>query len=177
DGGASRTTVDDDIEASTEYRQDEVESLYGHYLGRAADISGLDYFTAELASGGTVEQVAAALAGSPEFVQAHGGSGSLVDALFNTVLGRSADAGSLALFQQELAAGATASQIAAQILAGDEHQQQLAGALLTRFLDRPADASGVNFFAADLHAGATDEQVAGDILGSQEFFAKASEGS
>jgi hypothetical protein len=173
DGGASRASVADQIEAGNEYRQDEVESLYQHYLGRAADAGGLAYFTAKLAAGGTVEKVAAALAGSTEFAQSNGGTSNLVDALFTTIMGRSVDAGSLTLFQQELAAGAGGSQLASQILASDEYQRQLAGTLLTHFLDRPADSSGVGHFAAALHAGATDEQVAGDILASDEFFAKA----
>jgi len=176
DGGASRASIADEIEASTEYRQSEVDSLYQVYLGRPADTAGLDYFTAELASGGTVEQVAAAMAGSQEFLQAHGGAGNLVDALFTTILGRSVDSGSLAFFQRELTAGATASQVAAQILASDEYQHQLAGALLTRFLDRPADQIGADYFAAELHAGATDERVAGEILASDEFLARSTGG-
>jgi serpin B len=176
DGGASRASVVSDLEATTEYRQDEVESLYEEYLGRAADPAGLDYFAGQLASGATVEQIAATLAGSPEFLQAHGDAGNLVDALFSTILGRSADTAGSAYFSQQLAAGETTSQVAAQLLASDEYQQQLAGTLLTKFLDRPADTGGVDHFAAELHAGVTDQQVVGDILSSDEFYARATAG-
>lgn len=173
DGGASRASLAEGIEASAEYRQDEVESLYEHYLGRAADADGLAYFTGQLTAGGTIEQIAATLAGSAEFAQSHGGAGNLVAALFAAILGRPADAGSLALFEQEQSAGASGSQLAAQILASDEYQRQVASTLLTQFLDRPADPSGVGYFAALKHAGATDEDVARDILASGEFLAEA----
>lgn len=77
------------------------------------------------------------------------------------------------IFSQTLATGGTAQQVAAQLLASDEHQQQLAGAMLTKFLDRPADAGGVDHFAAALHSGAVDNQVIGEILSSDEFYAHA----
>jgi hypothetical protein len=171
--GASRAIIAEGIEASAEYRQDEVESLYEHYLGRAADPDGLVYFTAQMAAGGTVEQIAAALAGSTEFANSHGGAANLVDALFTTILGRPVDASGLAQFEQEQSIGANSSQLAAQILASDEYQRQVASTRLTQFLGRPADSSGVSYFAALLHAGTADDQIASDILASDEFFAKA----
>lgn len=173
DGGASPAKVALGIEASSEYRQEEVESLYQHYLGRAADANGLAFFTAQLAAGGTIEQIAATLAGSAEFAQSHGGAGSLVETLFAAILDRPVDARSLALFEQQQAAGASGSQLASQMLASDEYQRQVASTFLTQFLDRPADSSGVSYFAALLHAGATDEDIAGDVLASDEFLAKA----
>ncbi|HEX7449767.1 MAG TPA: serpin family protein [Pirellulales bacterium] len=173
DDGASPAKVAVGIEASSEYRQEEVESLYQHYLGRAADANGLAFFTAQLAAGGTIEQIAATLAGSAEFAQSHGGGGNLVEALFTAILDRPVDARSLALFEQQQAAGASGSQLASQMLASDEYQRQVASKWLTQFLDRPADSSGVSYFAALLHAGATDEEIAGDVLASDEFLAKA----
>lgn len=172
DGGVSQASVAEGIEAGTEYREDQVESLYEHYLGRAADADGLNYFTAQLAAGGTVEQIAAALAGSAEFARSHGSAANLVDALFTTILDRPVDTGSLALFEKEQSAGASGSQLAAQILASNEYQRQVAGTFLTQFLNRPADSSGVSYFAAMLHAGAADDDIVGDILASDEFVTK-----
>ncbi|HVX15248.1 MAG TPA: serpin family protein [Pirellulales bacterium] len=173
DGGTAATSVVSGIEATAEYRQTEVESLYEHYLARPADATGLAHFAGQLAAGGTIEQVAAALAGSPEFVRDHAGSSNLIDALFTTIVGRSVDAASLAFFQQELAAGATASRLAAQLLNSNEYEHQLAAALITRFLDRPADPAGTDHFASELRAGVTDEEVTAQILGSDEFSHRA----
>lgn len=160
------------IEASHEFRQTEIESLYQHYLGRAADPAGLDFFTAELASGGTVEKVAASLAGSPEFLASHGGTNAAaIDAMFAAILGRSVNVPSQTYFEQALAAGETRQQIAAQIFASNEYQQHVAGGWLVKYLGRQADPAGVGHFAADLRAGATDEQAVSEILSSDEYFA------
>jgi serpin B len=176
DEGASRQSIVSDIEASPEYRRDEVQSVFRQYLGRDADPAALDFFAERLAAGETVEQLAAVVAGSQEYAQLHAGDADFVDALFGAALGRAADAESSAYFAGELAAGVTRRQVAAQIVASREYEQTLARTYLSKFLDRQPDATSVDGFASELRNGARDESVIGQILSSDEFFAKATGG-
>src|SRR5262249_55494644 len=76
------------IQASTEYRTNEVQALYQRCLRRAADPGGLQAFVNFLGHGGTVEQVAAVMVGSPEYFQLHGGNNvSFLEALYLDALG------------------------------------------------------------------------------------------
>jgi hypothetical protein len=77
---------------------------------------------------------------------------------------------------QALAAGATRQQVAAQILASEEYQLQLASAWLSKLLSRPADPAGVEHFSAELRAGIADSRAIEEILTSDEFFARATGG-
>ncbi len=171
DQGGSRESVTQQIENSDEFRRVEVQSLYQQYLGRGADTAGLDFFAAQLAAGESNEQVSAELVGSNEYLQAHGGTNaSFLDALFAAALGRAVDADSQAYFAEQLAAGTTRQQIAAQIFASDEYQHVLAGALFSKYLHRPADAAGIDHFASELHGGLSDELAIAELVASQEFF-------
>ncbi|HEX5499266.1 MAG TPA: DUF4214 domain-containing protein, partial [Thermomicrobiales bacterium] len=165
-----------DIEASSEFRQDEVQTVFRQYLGRDADPAALDFFGERLASGETVEQLAAAVAGSQEYAQLHAGDAGFVDALFTAALGRAADAESSAFFVGELAAGVTRRQVAAQVVASHEYQETLARNDLSKFLDRQPDAASVDYFASELRSGVRDESVIGQILSSDEFVTKAMAG-
>jgi virginiamycin B lyase len=66
--GASRASVVGDVLYSTESETLEVEGLYNRYLGRQADPGGLDSTLAVLQQGGSLEQLAALLMASPEYL-------------------------------------------------------------------------------------------------------------
>lgn len=177
DQGDSRSSVAQAVESSGEFRRVEVQTLYQHYLQRSADPAGLDFFAAQLGVGETVEQVAAELVGAPEYLAAHGGDNQgFIDALFAAAIGRTADAESQAYFTQQLAAGATREQVAAQIFASSEYQHVLAGALVSKYLDRPAGVAATDYFASQLHAGLRDELAIAEIVASEEFFNDAQAG-
>jgi hypothetical protein len=55
--------------ASVEAEQRQVETLYGRFLGRAADPGGLAAFTNALQQGVSMEAVVAAILGSEEYLQ------------------------------------------------------------------------------------------------------------
>ncbi|MGH7138219.1 MAG: DUF4214 domain-containing protein, partial [Pirellulales bacterium] len=59
DGGLARTQLVLEIEASAEYRQDEISSLYEHYLHRAPESAAVAAGSQLLAQGMTDEQLAA----------------------------------------------------------------------------------------------------------------------
>jgi hypothetical protein len=66
-GGASRADIARAVFASTEFRQNLVESFYQAYLNRAADSTGLNVYVRFLGQGGSDETLIAALVGSAEY--------------------------------------------------------------------------------------------------------------
>src|SRR5262249_44202139 len=73
DQGTSPQDVVLQMQRSREYLTNQVQALYGKLLHRAADAVGLQTFTTLLAGGGTAEQAAALIAGSPEYFLMRGG--------------------------------------------------------------------------------------------------------
>jgi predicted outer membrane repeat protein len=172
--GGSPTVVVQGIENSGENRGLQVQALYQHYLHRQADAGGLSTFVNALAGGSTVEQVAAALVGSAEYFQLHGGTNSgFVSALYQDALNRAPDGGSQA-FLQALANGVSRTAVAAMIFASPEFLQDLVQADYTTFLGRSADPTGLAAFVKALQTGTTDQGILAAILGSPEAFARAS---
>ncbi|HVA50084.1 MAG TPA: DUF4214 domain-containing protein [Pirellulales bacterium] len=116
--GTSRSTVAYDIVKLAfpeEFQYDTVAALYRQYLGRAPDAAGIQFWTAYLYGGGTIEGMAWALVGSQEYFQTQGGGSNagFLSALFHDALGRPIDAGSLAYFEGLMDRGLTASDVVA----------------------------------------------------------------
>ena len=95
-------------------------------------------------------------------------------ALFQDALGRGADPAARAFFAQELSAGATRRQVAAQILSSDEYRQDLVNDAYIQFLGRSADAAALDRFTAGLGGGMCEQQLIEQIAASDEFFKNAS---
>ncbi len=170
--GESRTLVTLQIEATTEYHSLVVQGLYQKFLHRAADLGGLDAFTAALDGGGTTDQVREALTGSAEYFQTRGGATNddFLTALFQDALGRPVDGGTRMSLDQLLAGGTTRAQVAALVFTSNEFHQDLVGADYQQFLGRPADSGGLAAFTNLLNQGGREEAVVAALLGSDEFF-------
>src|SRR5207302_1312669 len=109
------------IENSDEYRTIQVESLYGQFLHRTADPSGLAFGMSYLQNGGTVDGLAAILAGSPEYFQTRGGNTNdgFLDALFLDALNRTVDPGARTFYDQQLSSGTSREQVALEVFNTD----------------------------------------------------------
>ncbi len=172
------------IETSREYRQDEVDALYVHYLRRHADPTGLANFTNYLMAGGTVETVASLLVGSLEYFQntgnyyppgtGQGVVGNSVDgwvrAMYLDVLGRPVDPQGEQSFTQALAFNVSRQQCAAILLGSQEYKQDVVTKVYSQYLGHPPDPVGLAGWTSGLMNGMTDEQLVAGIMGSQEFF-------
>jgi hypothetical protein len=173
--GASRLQVVQAIEndPGNEYRTDEVQALYMQYLHRSADPSGLGSGVAFLQSGGTVEQLAAAIAGSPEYFQNRGGgtNSGFLAAFYQDALGRPIDSSGAASWGAQLSEGASRTQVAFDILNSDEYRQHLVSIFYNTFFDRATDSGSASWVNA-LKQGARDESVIADLVASTEFFNK-----
>jgi len=170
-GQLTRPAVVTAIEASPEYRTGLVQGLYSQLLHRSADAAGLAAFTNFLGLGGTPEQVAALLAGSPEYFQSRGGSSNdgFLNALYADVLHRTVDAGGRTSFDQLLGMGVSRIYVANVILTSQEYRQDLVQSYYQRFLHRAADTAGLTGFVSILQSGGTDNTVIASILSSEEY--------
>lgn len=82
-----------DFLSSTEYRAHLVNCFYENFLHRAADSGGQQYFVGQIGAGVDPRVVLGEIVGSTEYTNLHGGTGkAFVDALYQDVLGRAADA-------------------------------------------------------------------------------------
>jgi streptogramin lyase len=175
DAGVSRSQVILGIESSAEYRIDQVEKLYNHYLLRDADAAGLQQAVAFLANGATLEQLAALIAGSPEYFQirANGMNDIFLLYFYLDALKREPDGGAETAFSQALAAGITRTQVAAVVFGSSEYKSDLVQSYYQQFLHRTAAPAELNPWVNALLQGARDEQVIAGILSSDEYFARS----
>jgi hypothetical protein len=181
-GAMNRTQVVQGIENSLEFRITEVNAAYQQILARQADPAGLNTFVQFLTNGGTVEQLKATLASSPEFFndaqtldQTPGlttANQKYVDFLFQKVLNRVADAGGLAGFTNALNTGQSLGSVAQAIVSSQEADADVVNAFYVRFLRRPADAGGLSAFTQQLLSGTSDEAVIAELVGSAEYFGR-----
>jgi hypothetical protein len=156
------------IEGSLEYETTEVQRVYAQYLHHSADPAGVSYWTGILQAGGTLEDVAAGVAGSDEYFQARGGStdAGFLSALYRDGLGRPLDAAGQAYWAQTMA-GLSRAQLAAAVFASPEFLQDLVVDCYMRILHRTADTTGLNFWLAAAQDGMTEEQLIANCVGSQ----------
>jgi streptogramin lyase len=175
DAGVPRSQVVLGIENNAEYRIDQVEKLYQYYLLRDADAAGLQQAVAFLATGGTLEQLAALIAGSPEYFQLRsvGTAEVFLLYLYLDTLKRAPDGGAETAFSQALAAGITRTQVAAVVFGSSEYQADLVQGYYQQFLHRTAAAAELNPWVSALLDGARDEQVIAGILSSEEYFLRS----
>ncbi|HVA46390.1 MAG TPA: FG-GAP-like repeat-containing protein [Pirellulales bacterium] len=176
--GQSRSQVAYDIVKLAfpeEFQRDTVEALYQQYLGRAPDAAGIQFWTAYLYGGGTIEGMAQALVGSQEYFQTQGGGSNagFLRALFHDALGRPIDAGSLAYFEGLMDRGLTASDAAAVVFSSEEYRRIRVDALFEQFMDRPAGAAVAAYFAGEIDRGESDELVIAQLISSDEYYDRA----
>jgi hypothetical protein len=149
----------------------EVTNLYTRYLRRDPDPGGLALFTAFLANGGTVEQVAEMLTASPEYFENAGGgtNAGFLDALYSDALDRSVDPFGQAVFDQAMDQGVSRAAIVTAVFTSSEFEQGLVDGLYETYLHRPADDAGLSAFAAYLSQGGREENVIAALVGSAEY--------
>jgi hypothetical protein len=162
---------------------EDVARLYQAALGRAPDIGGLRYWTAEVDNVKVpLPSVASGFTGSLEFIHNYGALSDpdFVQRLYQNVLGRPGDSGGVLFWQNVLASGSSrgdvllsfsqSAEFKAKMLsvAGDKNNAE-AYRLYTAALNRVPDVGGQAYWAAQLAAGATPAQVAQSFINSAEF--------
>ncbi|HJT31483.1 MAG TPA: Ig-like domain-containing protein [Pirellulales bacterium] len=156
---------------SNEYRTDVLNSTYQQMLGRPIDAGGLAFWLQQMQAGLPIESVITAIAGSGEYIFAHGNSTqSLVQALYQNLLGRAASAGDVAYWSSVLNNGVPASSVAAAIVGSTEFRSDLINGYYQSYLGHPADLGGLNYWLSNLQVGLPRTVVQAGILSSDEYF-------
>ncbi len=175
-----------------------VYGLYTALLARAPDALGLEGFSASIQAGSNLTGVASAILGSTERGGTVSDPTAFVQGLYANALHRTADAGGLQFYTNELNAGVGQATVAVQIATSQEAQSNLvyrfqngvfvadaidAGVarLYYGLLNRAPDASGLGSFEGQVKQAAASGGAAGAIqglsnvatamLGSPEFAA------
>jgi hypothetical protein len=94
-----------------------------------------------------------------------------VNAVFQDVLGRLPDSGTLALWTGQLDQGAPRSTFVNSLDHSAEYYTNIITPAYQTFLGRTPDASGLAFWVGQMQKGMTDEQLEAGFIGSPEFFA------
>jgi hypothetical protein len=157
-----------------EYRHDQVQELYARLLHRPANATELANGTAFLQGGGPIEQLTALLAGSAEYFRQSGGTtDGFLAALYQDLLGRTADASGRAHFRRQLVGGTSRETVATAVLGSDEYRGNLVRQLYQQYLHRPAGATEVAKRVAALRQGQRTEDLLTAVLGSAEYYRRA----
>ncbi len=97
------------------------------------------------------------------------GNTAFICALYQDVLGRTADAAGLNTYEAQLFVGVSRNVVADELLTSTEHRRDMIATYYEQYLGRPADAGGFATFLTFFAQGATAEQVQAAIIGSAEF--------
>jgi hypothetical protein len=100
---------------------------------------------------------------------ASGAAESLVNQLYQDLLGRSADQGGLTLFANVIDQGGSRGAVASQLMGSSEYLTNQVQLLYTNFLNRSADSAGLSHFVAFLQSGGTFEEAAAEMASSAEY--------
>jgi cyclophilin family peptidyl-prolyl cis-trans isomerase len=170
--GASRTTVAQGIWDSSEHRGNQVSQFYQEFLNRAPDTTGKQFWINAYSSWGTEQlETVGFLTATPEFSTIHSGNTNFVDALYNILNARSADAAGAAYWESQLAAGTTPVQTASSFVFGQEVNTALVDAFYSDFLHRAPDSTSLQTYLNDLAAHTMSaDQIAVQILSSDEYY-------
>ena len=152
-----------------------INSLYQSLLGRAADTAGSDSWEAVIASGGSLADVAAGIAGSAEAQEQDQSNGAFVDSLYLNALGRPSDEAGHDSWVAQLFNGASRAEVAAGIVgsaeAAEKTNSDFIDALYETATGRAADQAGKAGWTEVLANGGTHADVAIGIVGSAEAIA------
>lgn len=177
--GTSQTTIAETFLSGKEYQNHVndsfVEGLYNSLLDRDADSEGEAAWLNALANGTSRAEVVAAFAEGTEAQKVNLSNSEYVDALYDSALGRTAEAEGLTNWVAQLSAGTSRGEVADQIFGSTEAAHhanaEFVDSLYTNALgrtDTDTDVVGKAGWLAALDHGATQADVAVGIVGSQE---------
>ena len=154
-----------------------VAQAYTVYLRRPAEQNGLSFWTGQLASGLTDEGLEADFIGSPEYIQAHGGSGAgWVTGMYEDLLGRAPDPNGLAFWTGQVQAGISPVSIALGFAASPEREGNILGADFEIYLGRAIDPGSKNFYLQQFADGVRNEDIVAALVGSAEYYNNLTKG-
>ncbi|WP_338746433.1 DUF4214 domain-containing protein [Pseudomonas putida] len=150
----------------------DINELYKALLGRDAEEGGSAVWQEVLANGGSLADIAAAIAVSAEAQELDASNATFVNDLYVNVLGRDAEEAGLNNWVDALFNGASRAEVAQAIVgsseASDKSNSDFVDALYQSALGRSADEAGKAAWTEALAAGVSHADVALGIVGSAE---------
>jgi hypothetical protein len=154
--------------------QNWVQEVYRDLFNRQAELQGLDYWVAKLASGESRFEVAnqiVQIASFEEFQQ------DTVTALYRQFLGRAPDPGGLAYWSAYLYQGGTIEALSQALVSSPEYYEVRGGGTADGFLTavfqdalgRAIDPAALTYFEGQMAGGASAADVAAAIFSSDEY--------
>jgi hypothetical protein len=182
-GTLSRLQVVQGIRNSPEHFTQEVSDFYRTLLNRQPDPSGLQNWVQHLQAGMREEQMAFYFLDSPEYLSQ--GDKHFVDAMYQSLLGRSFDGAGEAAWLSQLGddssgnptqpAALSHEQVITAFLYSTESETRLTEGYYEVFLQRPADAAGLSSWLGHLQLGAPFLSIGQQFLSSNEFYNQAAQ--
>jgi hypothetical protein len=173
-GAAALTSVALGFLGSREHCGDLVTQYYHEFLGRTPGGSEVDYWVNQMQNGMTDTQVMTGFLSSAEFFDRSGGNNQAwLDALYQDLLSRGADANGLNSWMQSLAGGARLSDVVSGFVNSQEYQGLVVQVDYQQYLGRTAAAGEVAYWVNTMQGGASDMQLAAAIFNSNEYYARA----
>jgi len=183
-GSASRLQVAQAIRNSPEHFTQEVTDLYLTLLGRAPDAAGLQNWVQQLEGGMREEQMAFYFLDCPEYLSQ--GDKHFVDAMYQSLLGRSFDVAGEANWLSQLGddttfgnpthpASLNHEQVITDFLYCTESLTRLTEGYYEVFLQRAADPGGVSAWVGQLQQKLSFLTIGEQFLASDEFYNRAAQ--
>jgi hypothetical protein len=149
---------------SQEHRQDEVDYYYKTFLGRAPDPASAGWVNLLMQDGNEAEVIEGILT-SREYTSEHASNAAFVNDLYFRLLGRQADSGGLASWEQDLGSGVSRTAVVEGFLESQESAELASVSFYAAFLHRAKDLPGDQFWDGQLTSQAqTFGQVAASFF-------------
>ncbi len=142
-----------DLYFSPEHEADQINALFETELNHPADPGVINIFQTWMQYGATPDNVSRALLASGEFAMKNPGNSGFVNAAFQDLLHRPADATGMTVFTGWLNAGASHDNVVAALMNSGEYRAQEVGAAFNAILNRAVDPSGLAAFTGLLASG------------------------
>jgi len=171
--GMSRSQLATILWQSAEHRSDQVMADYQTYLHRTAGAAELNHWVQVIESGVSETSVAAEFMNSAEYQSAHRDNLSFIEGLFNDLLGRATDEGTLKTWTSLLESGTNRGELVDAILNSTEFDARVVGQFYQQFLGRSGGGDASSWGESVARGLRSLDNVAELILGSDEFFDRA----
>ncbi|WP_426574794.1 DUF4214 domain-containing protein [Aquihabitans sp. McL0605] len=166
---AARVAAATAVVAGQDSREAAVEDLFQQAFHRSVDPSGRSYWAGKLITLSRPE-VLSRLTGSSEYFRKAGGTiPKFVDAVYQSVLGRAADASGRAYWIGQLNQGKSVERVARSLVASTEYRRHVVNDAFDRVLDR-VPTSGERSYWITRIATTRVEVLLATLAASDEFY-------
>ncbi len=158
-----------------EYNDNQINQLYQTFLGRNADLGGLNAFGAQLTAGIGLQVIQAEIMSSDEyFINAGGTNAGFVEQMYRDLVNRNPDAGGETFYLNMLSNPSTVGErqnVLNNFIGQVEPIQSQVTSFYASLLNRMPDAGGLSFYTGELQGGTPLQTVVNQFLGNtNEYF-------